>query len=173
MDIKNSFNVTNGSIAVFILAVTFVLKLVIDSRQARLSQIPGPWLARYTDLYAVYLAWRTGRSSPKESIMNDLRDKYGDVVRLGPRSVTVFDPSAVPVIYGVRSRKPFRQSGVTTSLLSIQDEALHSRYRRLVSNAYSLTSLKAYEPYVDELIAKFVEICNSHIEEKKALDLNR
>ncbi|KAL2880404.1 hypothetical protein SGCOL_004121 [Colletotrichum sp. CLE4] len=112
--------------------------------------------------------------------MNDLRDKYGDVVRLGPRSVTVFDPSAVPVIYGVRSRldkgeayKPFRQSGVTTSLLSIQDEALHSRYRRLVSNAYSLTSLKAYEPYVDELIAKFVEVCNSHVEEKKALDLSR
>ncbi|KAK1730007.1 cytochrome P450, partial [Colletotrichum acutatum] len=157
---------------------------VIDSHRACLSDIQGPWIAWYTELYAVYSAWRTERGSSKVNILDDLRDTYGDVIRLGPCSITVFDPSAVPVIYGVRSRldkvdelnnsyKPFRQSGVTTSLLSIQEETIHSRYRRLLSNAYSMTSLKAYEPYVDELISKFINICENHAEKKQVLNLSR
>ncbi|KXH26155.1 benzoate 4-monooxygenase cytochrome P450 [Colletotrichum simmondsii] len=180
MELPQSINLTSILVSVFILTATFCFKCVIDSHRARLSDIPGPWIARYTNLYAVYLAWRTERGSSKVNILNDLRDTYGEVIRLGPRSVTVFDPFAVPVIYGIRSRLnkgeayiPFRQSGVTTSLLSIQEETIHSRYRRLVSNAYSMTSLKAYEPYVDELISKFINVCENHAEKKQVLNLSR
>ena len=38
---------------------------------------------------------------------------------------------------------------MANTLVSIGDEATHSKYRKLVSNAYSMTSLKAYEPYVE------------------------
>lgn len=104
MELSQSINLTSTLVSVLILTATFCFKCVIDSHRARLSDIPGPWIARYTNLYAVYLAWRTERGSSKVNILDDLRDTYGDVIRLGPRSVTVFDPFALPVIYGVRSR---------------------------------------------------------------------
>jgi hypothetical protein len=78
--------------------------LVLNSRNGRLSHIPGPFLARYTDAWSLYAAWRTLRLGNKVDMQRDLRARYGDVVRTGPRSVTVFDPAAVPVIYGVRSK---------------------------------------------------------------------
>ena len=67
---------------------------------------------------------------------------------------------------------PFRQAGVTTSLLSIPDEKTHSQYRKLVSNAYSMTSLKGYEPYVDEMVNRFVEVCNEHAESQAPMNLS-
>lgn len=67
---------------------------------------------------------------------------------------------------------PFRQSGVTTSLLSIPDEHTHSKYRKLVSNAYSMSSIKGYEPYVYQMVARFVEVCDQHATNKESLDLS-
>ncbi|OCT54514.1 benzoate 4-monooxygenase cytochrome P450 [Cladophialophora carrionii] len=153
--------------------------LVLNSRQAGLSHIPGPFLARYTDAWALYNAWRGIHFHNKVHVQRGLQARYGDVVRTGPRSVTVFDPAAVPVIYGVRSKLdkgnayvPFRQAGVTTSLLSIPDEKTHSQYRKLVSNAYSMTSLKGYEPYVDDMVNRFVEVCNQHAFAGKPMNLS-
>jgi hypothetical protein len=70
-----------------------VLKFVLDSRRAGLSHIPGPFLARYTEGY--------GKS---EYLSNSLRKTYGEVARIGPTTVAVFDPAAVPTIYGTSSR---------------------------------------------------------------------
>jgi hypothetical protein len=78
--------------------------LVLNSRQAGLSHIPGPFLARYTDAWSLYIAWRGVRFHNKVGVQRGLQARYGDVVRTGPRSVTVFDPAAVPAIYGVRSK---------------------------------------------------------------------
>jgi hypothetical protein len=33
-----------------------------------------------------------------------LHQKYGNVVRIGPRSVSVLDPRAVPIIHNVKAR---------------------------------------------------------------------
>ncbi|KIX00582.1 uncharacterized protein Z518_09647 [Rhinocladiella mackenziei CBS 650.93] len=89
------------------------------------------------------------------------------------------DPAAIPLIYGVRLKLdkgdayvPFRQAGVTTSLLSIPDEKTHAKYRKLVSNAYSLTSLRGYEPYVDEMVNRLVQVCDHHAETQMPLNLS-
>jgi cytochrome P450 len=61
---------------------------------------------------------------------------------------------------------------VTTSLLSIQDENVHSQYRKLVSFAYSMSSLKGYEPYVDEMVNRFVEVCDRYAQAKEPMNIS-
>jgi hypothetical protein len=85
--------------------VTLIWTAVINSRRANLSHIPGPFLARYTDLWSLNLAWQGLRNGEtKVSAQREIRARYGDVVRTGPWAVTVFDPAAVPAIYGVRAK---------------------------------------------------------------------
>lgn len=68
---------------------------------------------------------------------------------------------------------PFRQPGVTTSLLSISSETTHSQYRKLVSNAYSMSSLKGYEPYVDEMINRFMQVCDAYSRSGEPMNISR
>ena len=88
-----------ASLALFVCAL-----LVFNSKRAGPSKIPGLFLARYTDVWSLYVAWKTGDSSNKVSYLRKLQARYGDVIRTGPRSATVIDPAAVPVIYGFRSK---------------------------------------------------------------------
>ena len=89
--------------SLFLLAVVILL-LLINSWRAGLSHVPGPFLARYTDAWTLYSAWRTLRRGDKVEYYNQLQARYGDVIRIGPKSVLVLDPAAVPVIYGVRAK---------------------------------------------------------------------
>lgn len=78
--------------------------LVIQSKRAGLSDVPGPWTARYTDAWNLYATYKALHNEDKASYHRHLKSKYGNVVRTGPRTVSIFDPAAVPVIYGVRSK---------------------------------------------------------------------
>jgi hypothetical protein len=80
----------------------YVVKLVLDSRKAGLSHVPGPWLARYTDGWKFFQACIG--FGKKELLSARLMEKYGDVVRIGPTSVAVFDHNAVPTILGAGTR---------------------------------------------------------------------
>lgn len=48
------------------------------------------------------------------------------------------------------------------ALLVIRDEQRHAKYRRPVQHAYSLSSLKGYEPYVDDVIGTLVDVIDRH-----------
>lgn len=101
----------NGLLGLCILSVlTVCLFLELVSRRAKLSHIPGPWQARYTDAWSLHAAWkissapRTSQSQVKLAHYKRLQALYGDVVRVGPRTVIVFDAAAVPTVYGVRAK---------------------------------------------------------------------
>lgn len=88
-----------------IIVSVFVAFLIVSSRRAGLSNIPGPFLARYTDTWALYYAWKIAHYGlDKVSYYRQLQAHYGIVIRTGPRSVVVLDPAAVPLIYGVRAK---------------------------------------------------------------------
>lgn len=104
--------------ALGLLPLCCCLFLIISSRRAGLSGIPGPFIARYTDAYNLYYAWSTNRKGDRVSHYRALQQRYGDVVRTGPKTVTVIDAAAVPVIYGLRSRL----NKVSSPLGSLQQE---------------------------------------------------
>ena len=90
--------------AILILVPVCVLFYVVvfNNLKAGLSEIPGPFLARHTDAWRLYIAWRY--AGHEKEVYGSLKEQYGDVIRIGPRAVTVLDPRAVPIIYGVKSR---------------------------------------------------------------------
>lgn len=68
----------------------------------RLKHIPGPIWARLTNLQRVW--WVQTRKA--HEIHQQLHEKYGISVRLGPNMVSISDPEAIPVIYPARMGFP-------------------------------------------------------------------
>jgi cytochrome P450 len=66
----------------------------------------------------------------------------------------------------------FCPPGVDTVLVSILGEDRHAKYRRPVANAYSLSSLKEYEPYVDSTIRLFISSLTEHAEAKTVINIS-
>lgn len=65
-----------------------------------LRQIPGPLLASFSDLDRII-------STAKGLCMNyhlKLHEQYGPLVRVGPKHVSISDPSYIPLLYGINSK---------------------------------------------------------------------
>ncbi|KAN0112205.1 benzoate 4-monooxygenase cytochrome P450 [Hyaloscypha variabilis] len=149
--------------AILVLVFASLVIAVVRSRAAGLEQIPGPFLAKYTDALRAYMAFKY--SGREVNLFMKLHQQYRDVVRIGPRSVSVLDPRAVSVIYNVKARLsktsnvlPFKVQGVPDSLLVIQDEERLAKYRR--------------PPYVDDIIRTLVDAIEQHVESGKAINIS-
>jgi hypothetical protein len=62
-----------------------------------LRRYPGPFLAKITDLWR----YTSACSGETHKTMIKLHDKYGPVVRTGPTTLSISDPSYIPKIYGI------------------------------------------------------------------------
>jgi hypothetical protein len=60
-----------------------------------------------------------------------------------------------------------------TALVSIKDEKTHGMYRRPIAHAYSLSSLKGYEPYIDEMIEKLIGELDKHAADGTPINMTR
>ncbi|KAI1184215.1 cytochrome P450 [Nemania serpens] len=128
-----------------------------------LNQYPGPFLASLTDLWRLWDVW--GRQS--EVTHRKLHARYGDVVRLGPRTLSFADPKALKTIYGlnkgfVKSDFYIVQQGVSkgrglATLFSTTDNTFHAQLRRCVNSAFSMSALVQYEPFVNNTLKLFFE----------------
>jgi hypothetical protein len=114
--------------------VTSVLYLIKHSRDAGLDHIPGPWLARYSNLHAWIEAQRWHGSDV--CYLRRLHEKHGPVVRVAPRRVSVCDPDAIPTIYGMRA-----------SLDKVGSASHQPDYLRLANVCCSLTSSEPRNPW--------------------------
>lgn len=81
-----------------LLAVVPLLLLVFSTVRSyyRLSHIPGPFLARFTNIPR--FLWVL--SNRAHDIHTELHRRYGPLVRFGPNMVSVADPAEVGNIYG-------------------------------------------------------------------------
>ncbi|KAK6193521.1 hypothetical protein LQW54_012388 [Pestalotiopsis sp. IQ-011] len=117
-----------------------------------LRAIPGPFAARFTDLW--YLLKVRRRNF--EVANKHLHDRYGPIVRYGPNRYSFSSLDAGKIIYGNASPFPKSdwysvwKSPGTWTMFSDQNVRRHAANRRLLQNTYSMSSLVTYEPYVDE-----------------------
>ena len=87
------------------LLLSAVVYHFVQSKRAGLDHIPGPWLAKFSDVWRGYQAWRLNHHT--EGVNNyqiQMIGQYGDVVRIGPTHVLVYDPEAIDTIFGFRER---------------------------------------------------------------------
>ncbi|KAJ0142276.1 Uncharacterized protein HZ326_14890 [Fusarium oxysporum f. sp. albedinis] len=141
-----------------------VTKLLVNKYGNGLNGIPGPALASFTDLWRFLDVYRRR----PEVTQIALHEKYGTVVRLGPNTVSIADPAAIQTIYAHNSgytksdfygspvQQTINKSGKRLiTLFTSQDEKFHSQLRRSVSNAYAMSTLVQFEPFVDSTTTEF------------------
>lgn len=125
----------------------------------RLRRFRGPYLARYSD---VWKFWTTVTGWHKPPFQVRLHRNYGDVVRIGPNTLSFSHPDAIRDIYGVDkhfAKAPYYHVAAATangratpSLFSSVDIAWHDNLRRAIQPAFNLSTLVQYEPFVDDVI---------------------
>ncbi|KAL3422894.1 cytochrome p450 family protein [Phlyctema vagabunda] len=116
-----------------------------------LAKYPGPFLAKITDWYSVYHAWKGDRHLE----FWRCHEKYGPVFRYGPSSLSINSNTALKTIYGHRANvkksqfySVFPPTKDTFNTHSSIDKASHARKRRVLSHAFSDTAIKAMENHI-------------------------
>lgn len=96
--------------ALSFVVVSFLVLLTRNYFTPGASSVPGPFLAKLSNI------WRfvdVARGRPDITLYR-LHQEYGDYVRIGPNVVSVSDPEALKIIYGIN--KGFRKVSKSTYL---------------------------------------------------------
>ncbi|GAM89095.1 hypothetical protein ANO11243_071300 [Dothideomycetidae sp. 11243] len=162
--------------APWIIVLVLLLQALRAKYNSGLNAIPGPALAGYTDLWRFLVVWR--RRPELEHIK--LHAAYGNLVRIGPRAVSVSDPAAIKIIYGLNAGfvksdfYPVQQvvagGRPLRSLFNSTDEKFHAKLRRAVSNAYAMSTLLNFEPLVDSTTDAFITQLEQRFADRPGLD---
>ena len=107
-----------------------------------------------------------GRSA---QVLKALHEQYGEVVRIAPDELSFINGDAWKIIYGTRpghGQKPkdmrfYPPTSGAASIISANN-ADHSRFRRLLSHAFSDSSLRGQEP----IIKSYVDLLMKRLHEK-------
>lgn len=123
-----------------------------------LRKFDGPFLARFTNMYH---SWLLVEKSDNYRLMTNLHDKYGDIVRTGPRNLSVNVPEAVQTILGSGSRctkSPWYDTSLPlVNLHTSRNLKVHELRRKDFNKAFSPAALVAYEERVTPLSNLFCE----------------
>jgi cytochrome P450 len=122
-----------------------------------LARYPGPWLAKVSNSYAAWHAY-------KGDIHVDMwrcHQKYGKVVRYAPNRVLINSAEAVRDIYSHKSNVVKSQTydalvHRAPNILTLRDKRQHGRRRRVMSQALSDASITASQDDILQQVTKFV-----------------
>jgi hypothetical protein len=116
-----------------------------------LAKYPGPFLAKITDIYLAYYAYKGSR----HLAFHRAHVQYGSYVRLGPNLLSVNTATGLKTIYGFRSNvkkgsfyEAFPSTPAAVSVHSAIDKMQHARKRRVMSHAFSDSAIKSLEKYI-------------------------
>ncbi|KAH7322542.1 cytochrome P450 [Stachybotrys elegans] len=137
----------------------------------RLRRIPGPFLAKLTNLPRAYWVW----SRRPHEIHIELHEKHGHLVRFGPNMVSAGNAQEVDKIYRLHSPLgkacyspdcgsdfyhvilPMSKGKILPGLFATQDEGIHRMLKRPIGGIYSMSNLTSFESLVDATIEAFME----------------
>lgn len=104
-----------------------------------------------------------------------LHTKYGPLVRIGPKHVSVADPAEIKTIYAAGNGFPktafypimaARYEGKPLmNLFATRDEEYHSRIKRPVAHTYSMATLSHLEFKIDHVSRLFIRIIREQFAE--------
>ncbi|OAG37362.1 hypothetical protein AYO21_08439 [Fonsecaea monophora] len=143
---------TSALIGLFAIPVAWVLYFFFWSATSKFPSAPGPLLARFTRLWYLKALIR----GDFEQVNIALHRKHGKIVRVEPGAYSIDDPEAIKTIYTISN--PWSKSAWygascppgTTTNFSTPDNKDAARFRRNFAQAFSMSSVLAYEPLIDE-----------------------
>ncbi|KAF2181847.1 cytochrome P450 [Zopfia rhizophila CBS 207.26] len=166
---SNRTIITASSCLALGLSLYFLCNFIYNVYFHPYAKYPGPFLAKFTDLYAGYHAW-------KGDIHLDMwrcHQKYGDKVRYAPNRLNVNTVTGLKNIYN--QGKPYLKSKNYSAMvhqalntLTVRDRKDHGRRRRVIQQGLSDATLRAFEPYMLEIINRFCDRLLQTVEEENA-----
>ncbi|KAM3435688.1 hypothetical protein MY4824_004704 [Beauveria thailandica] len=122
-----------------------------------LCRYPGPFMARLSNFYLLFLS--KGLQLHRE--LQQLHERYGDIVRLGPSTLSVTKLEAVQAIYGPKSkcRKGpwYEHSKPLSTLHTIRDPVAHAQQRRTWERGLSSAGIRNYRDCIAQTTQRLVE----------------
>jgi hypothetical protein len=94
-----------------------VLRALQIAYRRGIRHVPGPWLAKFSILYRISMVIK---GKVFEEYL-EIHRRYGNIVRVGPRHVSINDPSAIQQIYGISSKFRKVTLPIRNSISSISD----------------------------------------------------
>ncbi|EXF78391.1 hypothetical protein CFIO01_11652 [Colletotrichum fioriniae PJ7] len=175
MDRNNSTFTLTPWIYVLLLSLVVLIWASVDvitETFSSLRKLPGPFEARFSRLWY----FRHVRDGNFHHRNIQLHEKY---VRIAPKQYSINDPAVIKTIYGIG--KGFLKSAWYEAsspvglpwqdLFTDRDGARHAANRRLVANLYSVTSLRAMEPDVEDCLRVFVKQLEDLSQTQNPIDL--
>jgi len=135
------------------------------------TSIPGPWIAKLSD---VWLARKAALGSRSREV-HQLHQRYGKVVRIAPNHISIAEPEALHTIYahGINGslKSDFYDAFVSfhRGIFNTRDRAEHTRKRKIISSSLSQKSVLEFEPYVQNSIALLVSKWDSMTNEARTI----
>lgn len=151
-----------GSLPVVSLVTCVLLLLVVFQLWRtwwRLRHIPGPFPASITNFQRA--RWVTTKRA--HLILQDMHEKYGEVVRIGPNTVAFSNPEAIPTVYTARTGFPKSafyatlqayapKGGNLQAIFNTQDDDMHKRLKTPIAPLFTPGNVPSFEGRVDEVL---------------------
>lgn len=100
MFVTPAINPSLGPLSILASVIAIVsLSFLFNRYLHGLHHIPGPILASLTDIWRTVVVWKRR----PERMQIQLHERYGPVVRLGPKPVSVANPHAIKIIYALKA----------------------------------------------------------------------
>ncbi|KAK1758886.1 cytochrome p450 [Echria macrotheca] len=127
----------------------------------RLRHVPGPFLESLTSLIQL----KRCLEGECHVYYNEIAEKYGPLVRIGPNEVMFSDPETLRRCSAVRSpytRGEYYEAACVSPgkhhSFSIIDDAAHTALKKKVSPGYSGLDNGGFEPAVDDMVKALVDL---------------
>ena len=140
----------------------------------RQRDIPGPFIAQFSDWWLALAAYRGKRSETvhgahrkygKPALCRPLAPVpirvAGPVIRIAPNHISIANPDALQIVYGHQSRtlkSDFYDAfvSITRGLFNTRSRPEHTRKRKMVSALFSTYNVTQFEFNIRECLTAFV-----------------
>jgi hypothetical protein len=139
----------------------------------RLKRFPGPVAARLTKFYAV---WKSSLARQYHLELGALQARYGDVVRTGPRELTIFRSEAIAPLAACRKSTLYQiedWDNDRLGLIETRDIEDHGRRRRPWDTALSTRSLAKYDEAIQRTVGHCLDGLSPPESSDKVIDVTR
>ncbi|KAG5732235.1 Benzoate 4-monooxygenase [Termitomyces sp. T112] len=142
-------------VAPLLVVAVHLVPYLSDPHNAR--ALPGPWLARFSDLWLGLVS----KAGHRSETIHKLHLKHGPFVRIAPNHVSIAHPEALQVVYAHGNgalKSDFYDAFVSIrrGIFNTRDRNEHTRKRKFVAHIFSQKSVVEFEPHIRLHIAALV-----------------
>ncbi|KAG6883678.1 hypothetical protein C0993_004699 [Termitomyces sp. T159_Od127] len=138
-----------------LLLLVHLVPYLRDPHNAR--ALPGPWLARFSDLWLGLVS----KGGHRSETIHQLHLKHGPLVRIAPNHVSIAHPDALQVVYAHGNgalKSDFYDAFVSIrrGIFNTRDRNEHARKRKIVAHIFSQKSVVEFEPHITAHVSALI-----------------